>query len=576
MKLEIANTLGIRKAAVELTPGQIVEVVGPNASGKTSVAVCAQAVLAMTGNPYSLSAADAKRHYPHGGADDARVDLEDDTGADVTWFVNSGRIQAPDMAPPCVPEAVGLVDFTAKRSAKERAAMFQGILLPPMELVVDEVKTHLERYLPEDDLSAVLDYLSKRGWDATASIYQDRGKSAKGSWRNLTGRNYGVRVAADWKPDGWLAPYDVLTVQQAEAAVTDARDELATLHRVQAVSEAEAELAEGAAMAMPGYEGQVESLMKDVGRLRKEQEAIPLEAARRAVAKLEDDLARAKRNKRNVQACPHCGGDLLVRADATIVDGVGANSDGDHEIGMLVHKLEDARAELSQREADRKPIVEELHAKTAALREAQQTLAVAQSQVKRGGPVETEEHRTALAEAEQEVENAKEVVRLVKAERDAAQLHETITRYTEIAKALGPEGVRAKMLDKGLRRLNKGLEIIRDTARWPEVMVAPNGAISVNDRPVQLCSESERWRAQASIQLTLAALAGSKAVVLDRADMLDTDNRIGLIRALARVADKTRLAVMVCATNNGQIDEDMKYTGPNAWSHVILHNGEAL
>ena len=51
------------------------EVVGPNASGKTSLAVCAQAVLARDANPLGLSAADTKRSYPHDGADDARLTL---------------------------------------------------------------------------------------------------------------------------------------------------------------------------------------------------------------------------------------------------------------------------------------------------------------------------------------------------------------------------------------------------------------------------------------------------------------------------------------------------------------------
>ena len=74
MRLEIENTLGIERAAIDLEPGQIVEVVGPNASGKTSLAVCAQAVLARESNPLGLSAADAKRSYPHDGADDAQSD----------------------------------------------------------------------------------------------------------------------------------------------------------------------------------------------------------------------------------------------------------------------------------------------------------------------------------------------------------------------------------------------------------------------------------------------------------------------------------------------------------------------
>ena len=73
MRLQIERTLGILEATIDIGEGEIVEVVGPNASGKTSLAVCAQAVLTRDANPLGLSAADAKKCYPHDGADDAKV-----------------------------------------------------------------------------------------------------------------------------------------------------------------------------------------------------------------------------------------------------------------------------------------------------------------------------------------------------------------------------------------------------------------------------------------------------------------------------------------------------------------------
>ena len=121
MKLTINDVLGIRHAEVEIESGKVVEVVGPNASGKTSLAVCAQAVLARESNPLGLSAADAKRAYAHDGADDARVDLIEPDGDHTTWFSSSGKMQHNILEPQAKPEAVGLVDFTAKRGAKERA-----------------------------------------------------------------------------------------------------------------------------------------------------------------------------------------------------------------------------------------------------------------------------------------------------------------------------------------------------------------------------------------------------------------------------------------------------------------------
>ena len=126
MKLAIENTLGIVSAEIDILPGQIVEVVGPNASGKTSLAVCAQAVLARESNPLGLSVADAKRCYPHDGAEDARAAIIDEL-YEITWWGGRGHISARGDEPTISrPEAVGLVDFTAKRGAKERAAVFSG------------------------------------------------------------------------------------------------------------------------------------------------------------------------------------------------------------------------------------------------------------------------------------------------------------------------------------------------------------------------------------------------------------------------------------------------------------------
>ena len=193
MRLEIERTLGIERAAIDLTPGQIVEVVGPNASGKTSLAVCAQAVLAREANPLGLSAADAKRSYPHDGADDAEVSLEGDQDLYVTWYPTRGTVLNGPGAVTSCPEAVGLVDFTAKRGAKERAAIFQNALLPDPMTVLEAVRETLAGYLPETDLVGVMQMLEERGWEPTAGVYEERGRQAKREWREVTTKTYGVK-----------------------------------------------------------------------------------------------------------------------------------------------------------------------------------------------------------------------------------------------------------------------------------------------------------------------------------------------------------------------------------------------
>ena len=101
-----------------------------------------------------------------------------------------------DMEKPMAkPEAVGLVDFTAKRGAKERAAVFQGALLPDPATLNEKVREALSKYLPPDDLEGVLTMLSERGWEATEAVFAERARDAKRQWREITGKTYGVRVA---------------------------------------------------------------------------------------------------------------------------------------------------------------------------------------------------------------------------------------------------------------------------------------------------------------------------------------------------------------------------------------------
>ena len=195
MKLTIEQTLGIKHADIDLEPGKIVEVVGPNASGKTSLAVCAQAVLARESNPLGLSAADAKRAYPHDGADDALVELScspKDMNYDSAWHPSRGTIATaaePFSQRPSAPEAVGLVDFTAKRGAKERAAVFQGALLPPPEQVMEAVRERLATYLPADDLAGAMAMLEERGWDATEAVYSRPGAAVQAGMAGRDGQD---------------------------------------------------------------------------------------------------------------------------------------------------------------------------------------------------------------------------------------------------------------------------------------------------------------------------------------------------------------------------------------------------
>ena len=66
--------------------------------------------------------------------------------------------------------------------------------------VLEAVRETLARYLPETDLVGVMQMLEERGWEPTAGVYEERGRQAKREWRDITNRNYGVKVASGLAP----------------------------------------------------------------------------------------------------------------------------------------------------------------------------------------------------------------------------------------------------------------------------------------------------------------------------------------------------------------------------------------
>ena len=190
------------------------------------------------------------------------------------------------------------------------------------------------------------------------------------------------------------------------------------------------------------------------------------------------------------------------------------------------------------------------------------------------GEIDTAERRQGIAAAEQEVEDRQTEHSAIEREANASRSHRTAQEYDRIVNVLGPGGVRASMIAKGLGRMNAGLSSLADAAKWPQVAIAENGSITYGSavdgaaRPAALCSESARWRIQAMMQLTVAALTKSSAVVLDRADLLDRANRDGLIRAVKRVTAKCPVAVLLCTTGEPAADAP--------WRQVRIADGRLV
>ena len=101
-----------------------------------------------------------------------------------------------------------------------------------------------------------------------------------------------MRVVADRRPDGWLADFN-MTVQQAEAAVSYARDALAALHRVQAITEEEVGAPERAAADLPELESQLSERKWESSKLSNDIDILGLGTLYLSFLNTERDLPAA-------------------------------------------------------------------------------------------------------------------------------------------------------------------------------------------------------------------------------------------------------------------------------------------
>ena len=314
MKLKISNLLGVKRAEIDLDG--IVEVVGPNASGKSSLAACAQALFAHEQNPLGVPATQAARVYLRDGEDEGLAEIDG-----VEWRPGKGLTVTNGAVPLSRPEAVGLVDYTARRGEKERLESLQSALLPDVAEIIGEVRECLLAYMPKQDVDGLLVIIGERGFDAAAAVYAERGRESKRQWQDIAGRAYGVKIASDWRPDGWLADMDAMTTQQAEEAVTAAREALAALHQVQAVTEAEAQQAAEAKAALPGLQAAQKAFRDKALAIHAELDGLPLHQAASEVKEAEKEL-EIQRSLARVKAanlsCPHCQRAVVMGLDGVL------------------------------------------------------------------------------------------------------------------------------------------------------------------------------------------------------------------------------------------------------------------
>lgn len=560
--IHVDGFLGARQVDIALVK-PITLIAGQNGSGKSSIAnAIALALNAELGRV--LLKKDAARLVTE-GATAACVQIQTD-GADFEVHITkAGKItdHAAGRKPhPALPFALDASRFSRLPDAERRTLLF-GLL--GIETTPEAIAERLARMKCEADKVKAIGPALRAGFVAGEKYARELASQARGKWVAVTGE----KAYGDKKAEGWEPP-------PAAAVAGDP-----------------AALAENASVRANELGEQIGALQQELGAARATREAAQQRAVR--IERLRDQAGMVERIKgrlataeENVASCkgqlagagsedPKAPGSYLLRGLAAAVQSL---LDEAEKISVIESLPSATRASMHLSEyyklhgdpdaapADPARLAELRHALQVAesgAANARRDLAAAEAagaelaELEKAAPLEApkiEDIETRLADARRRhadwqadvqkyLEAAGATKRRAQQIADAARHHADVQQWLAIADALSPDGIQAAMLADALDPINARLAENAALAQWPAPKITADMAIVVDGRAIALLSESERWRTDALLTVSLGQLSGLRFAVLDRFDCLDMTGREDLLFWLSDLAEAQQIDTVI-------------------------------
>ena len=519
--IKLRDFRGCERAEIECAP--LALLAGKNAAGKSSVAQAVGAAASGNALPVAGLTKTQGGLLVRTGAANGTVELVGDGGTVwMAWPAAAARQEGGD--PPQASQYAAGLSSVLTLPQRDRARVLSDVLkaLPTH----DDVSAALaEKGWAPERCEAAWKLIEEQGWDGAYAARRDRGAEFKGRWRQVTGANYGSRIAAAWRPD--LADLDegelIDAVRHARAGLEKAQTAAAVSSVEQAQLRTEASLV-GALTATEVIAA------TDVDRAQAEVSAA--QQARAALPSAEQPITHP---------CPYCNEPVIVQNARPRL------------IKSEVAPLQDSELKA------RRMAIAEADGKIAhagdALNAARQKLAAARAAVENARRAQeriaanpgTAEPGMSVEALRAEVSRTEKRLAEYRTKVEADEINAQIERNEQLLEVLAGDGLRAKKLSRVLDVfVGRQLKALTDAAGWAAVTIDAEMNVSMG-LPYPLLSKSEQYRVRAVLQVAMAIIDGSDLVVLDEADILDGPTRSGLFKMLD-AATQEGLAALVCMT----------------------------
>lgn len=467
------------------------------------------------------------------------------------------------------PDGMSGISFPDGKRVSEGTPVEISVWASGLKHILDEpVKTRSEimskilKSEPDyDTFSAELDKISNsqegkkrlwetiqvQGWDAAHDQAKKTNTGLKAIWEDTTGERFGSKKAEDWVPAAW--DFDLTNAKEEDLQhnVSEEREWLEIAIASETIDALDKEKIDLAKKLLPDLEEKLEKLEASLSKY-KNSYLITKTAI--------NNMPEAKQPL--IHKCPNCNTELAF------VDG-------------KIQKYESVDEKIiEQREKDISDLKKSLGIIDADIAASNKSIITVKSEIleckKTIGSGTTEKTDTATnkqpkATAEicrQYLKKAEERLQAFQAKKKADDTCKKIKVNQAIVDILAPQGLRLVTLETKTKDFNKKLAEISRISGWGEIYL--NQDMTVNHRGwpyPHLISGSAQWRVRLAMQIAISQVLRDSMVLIDGADILDSENRNSLIKLLIKM--KLRAVVAMTVDGKDKVPNLSKVGGVGYW-----------
>lgn len=606
-RIEITNFQGLRDARLSVKK-PVTFLCGKNGAGKSTLLEGVR--LALLGNAERVTLKKDLGQLVTAGSKKGGVNVVLNDNSHYSYSLPDGKHQMGAEIGPHVALVLEAQNFARATADQRRSTLFS---LTGCKVSAEDVeKRLLAKGAAKDKVSLVLPML-RSGFPAAADMAKTNATQSKGSWRAITGETYGDKKAETWAP-AMVEPVNVQALSDAAATISATEALIADLNgRLGAARENMRNALANAAnnQAMKEKADQLPRLRKklEVDQAELAKWEVKLAEAKASIAPAKINKPAAKLDNAMVDAFAVVTAEWMELVGKTqgVVNNFNVCENWDHHHGLvnrtsahlssykaqhgepLAQADETAPEQTgpslrdleSSRDIYKRAVENDLRDIAAAEHAALQVAGASGVFKIEADQSDIEHFVEAIASEQAKLKSARERLQSLDAQdrafreakdaaKKAAQYHRDVVEWSAIADALSPSGIPSEILAGALRPANDYLHELASFANWKRVAIGTEMEITADGRPYALLSESEKWRTDCLLAMTVAKLSGLKIALLDRFDVLDGDGRNDVIDLLDELAAKGEIDTAFIAGTLKQAPAGLPETFETIW----IENGE--